>query len=278
MRVRLLHRPPCRSVEEIEFIIDNNSTREKTAEQKSREAKVLKEIESILAEKRKVIFGKYYREKQLNGVVPDSAQPIKEDEKGKARDTVAKKVGLKSGHEVDRAIRTVNIIDDLSDKGRTEEAELIRGVLNNGSVSSAEELAKNIDIVEISIDQNVDKSEIMGWMKAYQNARRNMSDAESIFVEKKISEARLREENEKKRLEGNALGADITNGKTVCAQMDAERNTRDRSTNTREQIAKAANVSTGTVSRYDRVVNAADSSNDEELTEINNRICSVMWI
>ncbi len=39
--------------EEIEFIIDNNSTREKTAEQKSREAKVLKEIESILAEKRK---------------------------------------------------------------------------------------------------------------------------------------------------------------------------------------------------------------------------------
>ncbi|KXL53403.1 hypothetical protein CLNEO_13740 [Anaerotignum neopropionicum] len=35
------------------FRCDNNSTREKTAEQKAREAKSLKEIESVLAEKRR---------------------------------------------------------------------------------------------------------------------------------------------------------------------------------------------------------------------------------
>lgn len=130
--------------EEIEFIIDNNSTRKKTAEQKSREAKVLKEIESILALKRKSIGGQGGFED-----TPDSAHLESSIDKGEARNIVAKKVGLKSGHEVDRAIKTVNIIDDLADKGRTEEAELIRGVLNNGSISTAEELAKNIDIVEI---------------------------------------------------------------------------------------------------------------------------------
>ncbi len=37
--------------EEIEFIIDNNATREKTVEQKSREAKALKEVEETLAKK-----------------------------------------------------------------------------------------------------------------------------------------------------------------------------------------------------------------------------------
>lgn len=81
--------------------------------------------------------------------MPDSAQGFSEGMKGKARDIVAKNVGLRSGHEVDRAINAINKIDTLKDEGRVEDAELIRGVLNNGSISAADELAKNIDIVEI---------------------------------------------------------------------------------------------------------------------------------
>lgn len=46
--------------------------------------------------------------------MPVSAQ---RDEQGKARDIVAKKVGLKSGHEVDRAIKAVSVIDELEQKG-----------------------------------------------------------------------------------------------------------------------------------------------------------------
>jgi len=38
--------------------------------------------------------------------------------------------------------------------------------------------------------------------------------------------------------------------------MDAcEKSTRDRSTNTREQVAKMSGVGTGTVARYNRVMN-----------------------
>lgn len=67
-------------------------------------------------------------------------------------------------------------------------------------------------------------------------------------------------------MEGNRLGADITNGVALCAQMDANRNSdqkteRDRSTNTREQRAKMSGVSSGTISRYDIVM----KSDDEEL-------------
>ena len=119
----------------MEFIIDNNATREKTAEQKSREAKALKEVESVLALKRKSIGGK-------GGFEDVAVLPhlTKQNEQGRSRDIVAKKVGLKSGREVERAIKTVSIIDELTEQGRTEDAELIRGVLNNRRISAADEL------------------------------------------------------------------------------------------------------------------------------------------
>lgn len=126
--------------EEIEFIVLDNLQREKTVEQKAKEARALKEVESELAKK---------RQGDRNDIVPNSAQSIEGKDYGKARDKVAKNVGLRSGHEVDRAITAINKIEELRKVGRIEDAELIRGVLNNRSVSAAEELARNIDIVEI---------------------------------------------------------------------------------------------------------------------------------
>lgn len=131
--------------EEIEFIIDDNSTREKTKEQKSREAKELKRVETVLAEKRKIVTQNNNTARKLAEV----ADSPRQDEQGKARDIVASKLKFTSGREVDRAIATIDIIDNLEVKGRNEDADLIRGVLNNRSVSAAEELARNIDIVEI---------------------------------------------------------------------------------------------------------------------------------
>lgn len=136
--------------EEIEFIVLDNHQREKTIEQKAKEARILKEVESKLAEIRKSQNGGDRKSAKYKSQVPDSAHPIVEkDNTGKARDIVAKNVGLRSGHEVDRAIMAVNKIEELRKAGRVEDAELIRGVLNNRSVSAAEELARNIDIVEI---------------------------------------------------------------------------------------------------------------------------------
>ena len=127
----------------MEFIIDNNATREKTAEQKSREAKALKEVESVLALKRKSVFGSTGGRGNKKDV-PVSAHGFNDVDdnvkQGRSRDIVAKKVGLKSGHEVERAIRAVSTIDELTEQGRTEDAELIRGVLNNRSISAADEL------------------------------------------------------------------------------------------------------------------------------------------
>ena len=147
------------SEQEIEYIIDNNATREKTNEQKAREAIVLKETLSVLAKKRKLSKLKQNQSSdmpkmaQRNGEtieVPNSA--LREEsnlEQGKTRDIIASKVGLKSGQEVDRATKTIKKIDELKEEGRTEDAELLLGVMNNRSISASENLAKNIDNVEI---------------------------------------------------------------------------------------------------------------------------------
>lgn len=125
----------------------------------------------------------------------------------------------------------------------------------------------NIDFntEEISLPKDCDKSDVMDWMITYQDVRRNMCDAEKIYANDKVSARRIEEENEKKRLLGNKLGADVTNGKSVSVQMGAERNSkeRDRSTNTREQRARLAGVSSGTVSRYDTVM----KSDNEDLKQ-----------
>lgn len=99
--------------EEVEFIIDNNATREKTAEQKSREAKDLKEVESVLALKRKSIGGKGgFKDVPVSAHLSIEKQN-QEQEQGRSRDVVAQKVGLKSGREVDRAIRASTSIISL---------------------------------------------------------------------------------------------------------------------------------------------------------------------
>lgn len=143
--------------QEIEYIIDNNATREKTNEQKAREAIELKEAISALAKKRrnsKLKLGTSdvpkLAQRQNIPDVPNLAQP-ENQEQGKTRDILAKKVGFKSGQEVDRAIKTLETIDALDSEGRSDDAKLVRDVLNNRSVSAAESLARNIDnLKEIS--------------------------------------------------------------------------------------------------------------------------------
>lgn len=112
------------------------------------------------------------------------------------------------------------------------------------------------NIEEISLSKDSEKSDVMDWMITYQDVRRNMCEAEKIYANDKVSARRIEEENAKKKLEGNRKGADITNGKTVSVHLDGERKSHTSPTHTREQRAKIAGVSAGTVARYDTVMNS----------------------
>lgn len=99
----------------------------------------------------------------------------------------------------------------------------------------------------------------MQWMISHQQARRNLSPGELIFANSMVAEE-IAEENREKI--SKAVSESNRNRSSNCVQMDAHENKpRDRSTNTREQVAKLSGVGTGTVARYDAVM----KSDDEDL-------------
>lgn len=123
--------------EELEYLVINNNSREKTMEQKAREAQVLIEAEKELGKKRMSLGGKGGIASNVEGVA--ELPPLNS---GKTRDIVAKKLKMKSGREVERAVKSIETIDKLTETGRKNDAELIRDTLNNTSAS--EEFKKKL--------------------------------------------------------------------------------------------------------------------------------------
>lgn len=115
------------------------------------------------------------------------------------------------------------------------------------------------NIEEIDLGDNAEEIDAMDWMLTHQLSSKNLSVGEKLAMTEEFQKE-VALENEKKKKEGNKLGADITNNKTVSLQLEAKRN---RETNTDRQTAKKAGVGVGTVARYNRVMN----SDDENLKE-----------
>lgn len=112
----------------------------------------------------------------------------------------------------------------------------------------------------------------MQWMISHQQARRNLTPGELIFANSMVAEE-IAAENKKKMLEGYSKEKREEN--SSCVHMDTASITRDRSTNTREQVAKLSGVGTGTVARYDAVM----KSDDEELADVTSLPFNVLlWL
>ncbi len=146
-------------LDELEALLLENATREKTAEQKVREAAVWHEIEASKARMRKVA-GKHIDATQrvssdndrldLPGNCPEGSNerynPVgncpEGSTKGEAREIVAKRVGLGSGRTYERAAKAVEVIDKHEAAGKPELAQAMRKVLNEESIGAAEKVAK----------------------------------------------------------------------------------------------------------------------------------------
>lgn len=91
-------------------------------------------------------------------------------------------------------------------------------------------------------------------MLTHQLSSKNLSVGEKLAMTEEFQKE-VALENEKKKKEGNKLGADITNNKSVTLQLECKRNNDRKNTWTDSQTAKKAGVGVGTVARYDRVMN-----------------------
>ncbi len=123
--------------DKLECLLASNIIREKTMEQRAREAQALLEAERLRFRKKQTI--------STDDTFPHPILKMTQAENERTRDTVAKKLHMKSGHEVDRLVKSIKKIDELKEQGRSADSELICTVLNNTSPSSAAALASHID-------------------------------------------------------------------------------------------------------------------------------------
>lgn len=134
--------------EELERLLLENETREKTTYQKGQEAKLWEELEQKKANIRKISA-------QNN----DMAQAVREknptQEQGRVRDIIAEKIGIGSGKTYEKAKFVVSEIDNLKEAGNEKDAEFLINVLNN-SVSRAKDIIKSKSLDGIS-DELKDK-------------------------------------------------------------------------------------------------------------------------
>jgi DNA (cytosine-5)-methyltransferase 1 len=116
---------------ELEALLLENATREKTIEQKVREAALWKEIEQESAKLRQGTR----RDIQEN--FPGCCEQF-----GQSRDRVASKVGLGSGKTYSKAAIVVYEIDKAVSSGHLGRAKALRSVLNHQSVDGAYKLTQ----------------------------------------------------------------------------------------------------------------------------------------
>ena len=125
--------------EEIRFLLSKNATRTKTVFQKVREGQQWQEIESDLAKER--MKTAQSDRTNLTGVenFPHA------DEKGKTRDIIARRVGLGSGRNYQKALQVVEFIDRLCESEKTEIAEALKRILNESSINAAHKVLSMTD-------------------------------------------------------------------------------------------------------------------------------------
>ncbi len=122
---------------ELEALLLENDSRDKTTEQKVREALAWEEIEKHKARQRQIELAGT-RTKDLRVNLPQGD----EEEKGRVRDIVAFRVGLK-GSTYERAAKVIKAIDDALTQGDIRTAQALGKVLNSESVHAAHKLLLN---------------------------------------------------------------------------------------------------------------------------------------
>ena len=127
--------------EVLQFLLNGNSSRQKTNEEKLREFEMRKAVESKLAKRR------------MASASSRSGQSARGSEKGDARDIASRKSGLGAcGSKAEKASKALKTADDLREKGKVEEADSIVTSLNkslNAGVKQAERLtAQDVEVIK----------------------------------------------------------------------------------------------------------------------------------
>ena len=128
---------------QLEALLLEKATREKTAQQKVREGRVWESIEREKARERQQLGAASTHQKLGRGNGEMLVENFPPASKGKTRDAIASRVGLGSGRNYDKAAKVVEEIDKLAAthfEQNQEFARILRHALNKQSVHAAYQL------------------------------------------------------------------------------------------------------------------------------------------
>lgn len=186
--------------EELEALLLENMYRDKTMEQKVKEAEVWETIEKE-------------KSKERQGARTDIVENFPPSEMGKTRDIVAKQVGIGSGKTLESAKIVVKKIDELREAGDMESAEFLSNALNK-SVSGAKKLAEENIAKEVpNIYREMVKDGVASLSEAYNEGKliienkKKSKESQKQYEEILAKEKHGREEKQRiQELEASLLG------------------------------------------------------------------------
>lgn len=134
--------------EEIETLLLENRYREKTPEQRVREAQAWKRLEQIRATQRRV------SQLKRGTRLPDQ-EAFPERERGQTREKLAVRVGFGTGRTYEKAEHIVHLADSLAEQGKTTEAQTLLTVLNTRSIEAAAQVLKLQEAERLAVLQKL---------------------------------------------------------------------------------------------------------------------------
>jgi len=151
---------------ELEALLLENASRLKTTEQKVREGEAWRELEESIAKIR-----------QTANLKIGNQTPVRENfptrERGRVHDAIAARVGLGSGRTYSKAAKVVSQIDEETNQGHREIAQVLRKVLNEQSVDAAHTLLKKSPQERQAIADLIASGKAKSTFQARQMVRQN---------------------------------------------------------------------------------------------------------
>ena len=146
--------------EEEQLLLSENATRTKTTFQKVREGQKWQELESgLAAARRKATQNNQAARAEVQIFAPQTL-------KGKTRDIIAKRVGLGSGYNYQKACQVVEEIDRLTALGKGNLGEVLKYVLNEMNINTAHKLLKRTDRYREKVLETIAEDKSMSLKEA----------------------------------------------------------------------------------------------------------------
>jgi N6-adenosine-specific RNA methylase IME4 len=125
--------------DELKALLLENASRDKTPEQKVREAGKWKGIEEEAKQRQLSTLAQYRNSENDIDYSSVSDEPSL-TEKGKSSDKIAAQVGFKTGRALERAAKVVNTADQMIGQGEADKGKALLKVMNEESVNAATNL------------------------------------------------------------------------------------------------------------------------------------------